>query len=282
AGFATGLMQGFYGLLVCRFLLGLSEGGNWPSALRTTQRILPPSERSMGNSILQSGAALGAVFTPLVVMGMAEGTGSWRGTFLIVGCLGAVWVVLWLGNVRAADLTVPQGKPGSSLVSIVGALIVLLGLDIAVHVYYSHDPLLCVLTKIAVTVIGIGCVFVWLIHATRDDTRLPRGVFVQRFLVLAVMVTTINLTWHYFRAWLPLFLETRHNSSATETRWFILAYYVVTDIGTLTAGFVTLQLARGGMSVHWSRLTVFTTCALLTTLSVVVAYLPSGPLLLGL
>src|SRR5439155_22173902 len=54
AGFCTGLSQGFLTLLLFRFLLGLAESGNWPCALRTTQHILPPSERTMGNSILRS------------------------------------------------------------------------------------------------------------------------------------------------------------------------------------------------------------------------------------
>src|SRR5262249_34011556 len=87
AGFLTGLAQGFVTLLICRFLLGLAESGNWPCALRTTQRILPPSERAMGNSILQSGAAIGAVLTPLVVFVLfREGVpGSWRYPFMVIG-----------------------------------------------------------------------------------------------------------------------------------------------------------------------------------------------------
>jgi MFS family permease len=317
AGFATGLMQGFLGLLICRFLLGLAEGGNWPSALRTTQHILPPSERPMGNSILQSGAALGAIFTPLIVVGMYQLTGTWRWPFLIVGGLGACWVVLWLSCVRGDDLEVAQAKQTSSLMPIVGALAVLLGLDIFIHVLLRPplvgpegvasmvgliggtglgplqaasaplivrppDPWIPLLTKVIVTVLGIGCVFAWLIHATRDDTQLPRGAFIRRFLVLGVLVTTINITWHYFRAWLPLFLQTQHGYSLKQTGWFTTAYYIFTDVGALTAGFVTLQLARRWMSVHGSRMAVFCTCAALTTLSVVVAYLPAGPLLLGL
>ena len=67
AGFATGMVQGFFGLLLCRSLLGLAEAGNWPCSLRTTQHLLPPRQRSMGNSILQSGAAIGAIITPLLV-----------------------------------------------------------------------------------------------------------------------------------------------------------------------------------------------------------------------
>src|SRR5947209_17553958 len=82
AGFATGLAQGFLTLLLCRFLLGLAEAGNWPCALRTTQRILSPAERTLGNSILQSGAALGALLTPLLILGLLHFTTSWRLPFV--------------------------------------------------------------------------------------------------------------------------------------------------------------------------------------------------------
>jgi ACS family hexuronate transporter-like MFS transporter len=161
-------------------------------------------------------------------------------------------------------------------------LVALLGLDIYVHVAFSDQPLLGVLTKVAVAVLGIATVSWWVLRATRDDTHLPRGDFLRRYCVLCVLVVAINTTWHYFRAWLPLFLETNHNYSKKETGWFILAYYIVTDVGCLTAGFVTLLLTRRGLSVHWSRVIIFGACALLTTLSVVVAFLPAGPVLLGL
>lgn len=282
AGFATGLVTGFVALLACRFLLGMAEAGNWPNALRTTQRILAPSERTMGNSILQSGAAFGAILTPLIVMGLADATGTWRWPFLVIGVLGLVWVVLWLACVRGEDLALQEPMKSSSLVSILGVLVVLLGLDLAVHFFAPENALLCVGTKVMVTILGIGFVCRWLVNTTTDDNHLPRPLFIRRFLVLMVLVTAINATWHFFRAWLPLFLETSHGYSKKETGWFILSYYVVTDLGTLTAGFVTLLLARGGLPVHASRLTVFIACAGLTTLSIVVGMLPAGPLLLGL
>ncbi len=106
AGFLTGLAQGFATLLICRFLLGLAESGNWPCALRTTQRILPPSERAMGNGLLQSGAAVGAVLTPLVVLVLfrEDKPDTWRYPFLAVGVLGLLWVAGWLLSVRRQDL----------------------------------------------------------------------------------------------------------------------------------------------------------------------------------
>jgi ACS family hexuronate transporter-like MFS transporter len=106
AGFVTGFAQGFYWLFACRLLLGLAEAGHWPCALRTTQHLLAPAERTMGNSLLQSGASIGAIIIPVVVYYTApEGVvGSWRTPFLVVGGCGMAWVVLWLISLRPADL----------------------------------------------------------------------------------------------------------------------------------------------------------------------------------
>jgi hypothetical protein len=247
----------------------------------------------MGNGLLQSGAALGAVITPLIVMWLYAWTGDWRPAFLAVGAVGVTWVFLWLPSVRRADLALPGHASGPSLVRIVAWLVLLLLLDLAVHVpevrgYWpmlrdavASAPWLPLAVKALVTVLGIAGVFLWLRWATRDDTALPRRDFFRRFWVLVVLVSTINITWHYFRAWLPLFLQSQHGYEPAETNLFIAAYYVATDVGTLSAGFATLYLARRGLPVHHSRVVVFLACALLTTLSLVVAALPTGPLLLG-
>ena len=53
---------------LCRVLLGFFEAGHWPCALAASQRLLSRSNRPLGNSILQSGASLGAIATPIVVL----------------------------------------------------------------------------------------------------------------------------------------------------------------------------------------------------------------------
>ncbi len=47
----------------------------------------------MGNSILQSGAALGAVVTPGIVLGLTTSTGTWQLPFFAIGAIGLTWVV---------------------------------------------------------------------------------------------------------------------------------------------------------------------------------------------
>jgi ACS family hexuronate transporter-like MFS transporter len=65
-------------------------------------------ERTWGNSILQSGAALGAVATPLMVLALYRwDPAQWRVGFFIVGGLGLPWAVWWLLTIREADLRRP-------------------------------------------------------------------------------------------------------------------------------------------------------------------------------
>ncbi len=104
-GFATGWVTTYRELFFYRLLLGFFESGQWPCALVTVQRLLSRRDRPLGNSILQSGASLGAIATPLVVLALTTGAAdSWRLPFRVIGAIGAVWIVAWLAIVRSKDL----------------------------------------------------------------------------------------------------------------------------------------------------------------------------------
>jgi ACS family hexuronate transporter-like MFS transporter len=109
AGFATGWVQSYTGLLACRTALGIFEAGHWPCAVKATQRLLEPKERSLGNSVLQSGTSIGAVVTPLLLrVLLTERLSSWRFAFQAVGVAGLLWIVLWFALIRRGDLE-PKG-----------------------------------------------------------------------------------------------------------------------------------------------------------------------------
>ena len=93
AAAATAVAPSLCVLIACRILLGVGESFNWPCALRVTARALPPSDRSLGNGIFNSGAALGAVVTPVVVTLLTKQFG-WRASFVVIGAAGFVWVAL--------------------------------------------------------------------------------------------------------------------------------------------------------------------------------------------
>src|SRR5262249_17392034 len=142
------------------------------------------------------------------------------------------------------------------------------------------SPAFLLTGKTAVCVLAVVAVLRWLLAVTTDEPSLPRGVVVRRFGVLMVLVVAVNLTWHFFRAWLPLFLVAYHHYSPTGVGGFNTAYYFASDAGSLASGFAATLLARR-LRVHTSRLIVFGACALLTTLSVAAALLPAGPALLA-
>ena len=118
-GFLSAWTTDFSQLLICRTMLGLFEAGHWPCALKTTHLLLSPQDRTMGNSVLQSGASIGAIITPLVMRVMlTDEPGSWRFAFQVIGAVGIVWVLAWFASVRPRDLSgMLQSNSGQSQAS---------------------------------------------------------------------------------------------------------------------------------------------------------------------
>ena len=110
-GFATSFARDYDGLLTCRMLLGFFEAGHWPCGIRTTRALLSARDRSLGNSVLQSGTSIGAIVTPLIMRGlMTSELGSWRVAFQVVGAVGLFWLVLWFWLLKEADLRPPSAS----------------------------------------------------------------------------------------------------------------------------------------------------------------------------
>lgn len=114
-GIASAHTDGHHSLLVCRILLGFFEAGHWPCALKTTFALLEPKDRTMGNSVLQSGASIGAVVTPpLMLWLMTDEISSWRLAFEAIGAIGLVWVIIWFASIRKTELDVVVPEKASS------------------------------------------------------------------------------------------------------------------------------------------------------------------------
>jgi cyanate permease len=142
--------------------------------------------------------------------------------------------------------------------------------------------------------IGILWIVLWFAFVRRQDLARPpassRGswsvlgrVFIgRRMLTIFAIVILINTAWQLLRAWLPKFLHEGRGYTETYTLSFNSLFYLATDVGCISAGAFTLWLHRRGFSIHGARRAVFGTCATLTALLAVAAYLPAGWLLLSL
>lgn len=89
-GFAVGTLS----FIAVRMLLGLSESGNFPAAIKTVAEWFPRKERALATGIFNSGTNLGAIVAPLVVPWMAITLG-WQMTFIITGSVGFIWLFFW-------------------------------------------------------------------------------------------------------------------------------------------------------------------------------------------
>ncbi|HKB02929.1 MAG TPA: MFS transporter [Gemmataceae bacterium] len=103
----------FRWLLLCRTLLGLFEAGHWPCALITARNILSDEDRPLGNSILQSGASLGAVLTPIVIEAFRAFGSPWQLPFVVIGAIGILWVPLWVRLIGPEDVRVGASAPSA-------------------------------------------------------------------------------------------------------------------------------------------------------------------------
>jgi ACS family hexuronate transporter-like MFS transporter len=240
-GFLTGFVESISALFLCRFLLGLFEAGNWPCGVLTVRRVLKPEERSLGNAMFQSGTALGAIVTPLIVLGclrlsdpqsdfragvqlvvggvaeevLPTPASAWQLPFRVIGAVGVLWALLWLLTVRSRHVAPPPEVPGQ----------------------------------------------------TSDTESFGAILKDRRYWLLLVMVLAVNTTWHSFRVWMPNYLRLEQGYSESAMQAFSSLYYLAADVGSITVGVVTLWLARRKMTLFSSRMWAFSACALLTLLS---------------
>lgn len=105
-GFAWGLTS----LLVFRFVLGIGEGGAFPTATRAFTFWLPATERGFAQGITHSFARLGGAVTPPIVIGIAALYG-WRQSFIILGAISLLWTALYVWFFRNTPVEHSWVKP---------------------------------------------------------------------------------------------------------------------------------------------------------------------------
>jgi len=121
-GAATSVLT--FGLAM--FVLGLGEAANFPACIKTVSEWFPRKERALATGIFNSGANAGAILAPLLVAPLKDLVG-WRGTFVVTGATGFIWLVFWLWlyrkpeehkSVSAKELANIQSEPPQKIQSV--------------------------------------------------------------------------------------------------------------------------------------------------------------------
>ena len=289
AGVLTGMVPaGAVGALIaCRVMLGIGEAFNWPCAVACVRRVIPRESRGLANGIFHSGASIGAVATPFLVLALVDGqTGAgWRTLFVVVGAVGAVWAALWMATTRGERATAidavegrspeppnppgppslrgkggdaPTDLPGESSASAVSQEAELRG-----HPSPSGGGA------------GGGVAPSAPVGVTGDSdppTPVTAAFGMRAFWVCLTTGVCVNLCWHFYNQWFPRYL-TEDLRVSSQTELFILAgFYVAADLGSMVSGWTTRRLVRAGRSVERSRQLVMTGLAVV----VLAASLPAA------
>jgi ACS family hexuronate transporter-like MFS transporter len=264
-------------LMLFRAALGLGESFNWPCALRVTATVLPPADRGLGNGIFNSGAAVGAVLTPLIVVPLTVWLG-WRAAFALIGAAGLLWAVAWIvavyGPARPLfDKESPADAPGGRLtgpaLSAFSALVVASALITALGF-----GLLPAEWKRSAFWLGGACLMfgslavarmlpmAWL---GRDNWAVALGevVRLRRFWVLVVVSISINVCWHFLVNWLPTYLNQYRNMAFVTGSLLSAVPFLAADVGNLAGGAASRSLARRGLKTSTSRAVVLVGCVFL-------------------
>ncbi|HTX19186.1 MAG TPA: MFS transporter [Bacteroidota bacterium] len=94
AAMGHALAASVVGFAVARGFLGLSEAGNFPTAIKAVAEWFPKKERALATGIFNSGANIGAVVAPAVVPWLTL-TYGWQSAFIATGAIGLLWLFLW-------------------------------------------------------------------------------------------------------------------------------------------------------------------------------------------
>ena len=91
----TGFVESLTMLFVVRVMLGFGEGATFPTATRAMQYWTPTGSRGFAQGLTHSFARLGNAITPVMVAALMAAY-TWRGSFIILGCVSLVWVLVWV------------------------------------------------------------------------------------------------------------------------------------------------------------------------------------------
>src|SRR6266516_649517 len=233
AAMAHAFARGLASLSVFRFILGLGEAGNWPGAAKTVAEWFPIRERAFGMAIFNSGAAIGSVVAPPLIVWLSLKYG-WQTTFIVTGSLGFAWLALWLLFYQPPDRHKWLGEDEHRLIR---------EGQRAGDAVDSSAPLR------------------W-----RELLRYRQvwAIVLSRFLTDPV--------WWLYISWLPKYLADARGFSLVKIGLFAWVPYVAADAGSLSGGWLSGHLIARGWSVGRARKGVILIAALLMPAGIFAAF----------
>jgi ACS family glucarate transporter-like MFS transporter len=91
----TGGAWNYLSLVATRLAMGIGEATTFPAGGRVVREWIPAEERGLTNAIFMAGTQAGPAVGALIVAWIVSMIG-WRGSFVVVGAVGLIWLLAWL------------------------------------------------------------------------------------------------------------------------------------------------------------------------------------------
>jgi ACS family hexuronate transporter-like MFS transporter len=229
AAISHALVKNTFGFIMARSALGLSEAGNFPSAIKTIAEWFPKKERALATGIFNSGAAVGAIAAPLTVPFIAENMG-WRWAFIITGAIGFIWLIFWLLIYK-----IPSRQKRLSK---------------AEYDYIHSDA-------DEIPVEGED--------KKKQSISWARLLQYKQTWAFVLGKFLTDPVWWFYLFWLPAFLKAQYGVDGTATALPVALVYIISTAGSIFGGWLPLNFIRKGWTVYRSRKTsmlIYAVCAL--------------------
>lgn len=233
------------GFIVVRFLMGLSQCGNYTAGIKAVAGLFPAATRSRAGGVFNAGAQFGSVIAPPIVVFLATRFG-WRMAFIIPAVAGLAWLLPWLAlfpeKARMAAIAL---RPQTPVAAAAGA-VTMPGGTAADAGRLGAAP----------------AVAPGLADLVRN--RKVLGLFLIR--VFTGPITTFYWTW------LPLYLRTGRGMSFLAVGFFASVPNLIGMSGNVVGGLLTDRLVKGTGSVDRGRKIAFTCAFTLGALSMTMPF----------
>lgn len=216
---------------IFRFLLGISEAGNWPGATKSNAEWFPAKERAIAQGIFGAGASLGSVVAAPVIAGLFLAFG-WKITFVVIAVLGFLWIIPWM----LINKNTPDKHPWITNEE----------QDYIMQSHTGGDAEKTTATK----------VYSWRQLLQFKNTW---GIIASRFF--------IDPVWWLFVTWLPTFLKEQYQFDMKQIGAFAWVPYLFAAIGGLMGGFFSSSRIRKGLPAPKARKQAITIGSIIMLLS---------------
>lgn len=246
ANMAHAAAAGLVGLCLFRALLGLGEGGFYPSALRGSAEWFPPEDRSKAIGIMLCGITVGTLIAPPMVAWITRDYG-WRAAFLATGALGFLLVPPWLLLHRRIRRKYGCTNPAP-----------------------GHRAELLANLESGVETAGDGGLTLW------------QSLRRRKFWCILAPRALSDGAWWFFLFWTPAyFQEVRGFDLSMVGRWLWVPY-LGADLGAIGGGWLAAMLIQRGLDRSLGRKLVLIPSAMLAMLGSLVFFVEDPFVAIGL